>query len=130
MKISVNELASLKDMNGDIRYEKVVDHLLPRFEGENYYEWIAARVRSYMLHIIRKLGWKPKYYNPSNDKVVLGTHIARFFGDQITRMSRGFPSIDDVWSTRESLFEIGVATESMPRDAFTDINRCLHFIDD
>jgi len=129
VKISVNELASLKDMNGDIRYEKVVDHLLPRFEGEGYYEWIAARVRSYMLHIIRKLGWKPKYYKPSNDKVVLGTHIARFFGVQITRMLRGFPSIDDVWSTRESLFEIGVATESMPRDAFTDINRCLHFID-
>ena len=86
MKVSVNELVSLKDSNGDIRCEKVVDHLLPTFEGEGYYEWIAARARSYMLHIIRKLGWKPKYYNPSNDKVDLETHIARFFGVQITRM--------------------------------------------
>ena len=45
-------------------------------------------------------------------------------------MLRGFPSIRDTWSTRETLFAIGMATESMLRGAFEDINRCFHFADD
>ena len=38
VKISNKELASLKDAQGDIRYEKVVEFLLPDFEGEGYFE--------------------------------------------------------------------------------------------
>ena len=46
------------------------------------------------------------------------------------RMLRGFPSIDGTWSTRESLTAIGAVKESMPKDAFQDIYRCMHFSDD
>ena len=44
---------SLKDNQGHIRYEKVFEFLLPDFEREGYYEWIAARVRNYMTRLIR-----------------------------------------------------------------------------
>ena len=80
VKISDKELASLKDKNGDIRYEKVVEFLLLDFEGEGYFEWIGARVRSYMTHLICLGGYTPRYYKPEVDKVVPGTHIACFFG--------------------------------------------------
>ena len=50
--------------------------LLPKFEDEGYHEWIAAHVDNHMVHIIRTLNWKQRYYNPSHNKVVLGTHLA------------------------------------------------------
>ena len=130
VKVTEEEVESLKDDEGHIRYEKVFEFLLPDFEGEGYYEWIAARVRNYMTHLIRTQGYTPTYFKPEDDKVVLGDHIACFFGVQIARMLRGFPSIRDTWSTREALFAIGMAAESMPRGAFEDINRCFHFADD
>ena len=83
-----------------------------------------------MTHLIRLGGYTPRYYKPEVDKVVLGTHIARFFGVQVARMLRGYPSIEDTWSTRETLYAIPMAAESMPRAAFQDIHRCLHFADD
>ena len=45
-------------------------------------------------------------------------------------MLRDFPPIDKTWSTQESLDEIGTVKESMPKDAFRDLYRCLHFTDD
>ena len=113
MKISMNELASLKDNHGNIQNEKVVEFLLPKSEGEGYHEWIAAHVRSYMVHIIRTLNWKPRYYNPSHNNVVLGNHVAWFFGVQPIQMLRGFPLIEEIWPTWESLFNIGAATKSI-----------------
>ena len=130
VRITDDELESVKDDHGDIRFEKVVELLLPGFDGEGYFEWIGARMQNYMIHIIRTQDYKPRYYNPASDKVIMGNHVARFFGVQITRMLRGFPSIEETWSTRESLFEVDVPTESMPRNAFQDLNRCLHFVDD
>ena len=80
-----------------------------------------------MIHLMLTPEWKPKYYNPSQNKVILADHVARFFGCQAARMLRGFPSIDKTWSTRESLDAIGTVMESMPQDAFKDLYRCLHF---
>ena len=68
MKITDEELESLKDDNGDIRYYKVFEWLLPMFgpDGKtSFWEFLAARMRNYMVHIIRKKRYKPKYYNPT-----------------------------------------------------------------
>ena len=83
-----------------------------------------------MVHISITTDWKPKYYDPSNGKIILADHVVRFFGCQSARMLKGFPSIDKTWSTRESLDAIGTVKESMPQDAFKDLYRCLHFDDD
>ena len=48
---------------------------------------------------------------------------------QIARILRGFPSFRDTWSTRETLFAIGMAVESMPYGVFENINSCFHFAD-
>ena len=45
-------------------------------------------------------------------------------------MLRGFPSIKETWSTRESLVAISAVKESMPKDAYIDMYRCMHFSDD
>ena len=83
-----------------------------------------------MTHIIPTSGYKPRYYKPGEDKVILGDHVARMFGVQHARMFRGHPSVTHTFSTRESLDEIGPASESLPRDAVQDMHRCMHFDDD
>ena len=77
------ELESLKDVDGEIRYEKVVKFLLPTFDGEECFELTAARIRSYMTHLLRPQGHRPQYYKPQANKVVLGSHAARFVGVQV-----------------------------------------------
>ena len=138
VNISEEELESLKDINGDIRYSKVFEWLLPRYgeDGEvSFWEFLAARMRNYMIHIMRTKGYKPKYYNPTpveecNKVTIDADHVARFFGCQMARMLRGFPSIEETWSTRESLDAVGSVKDCMPQDAFKDIHRCMHFSDD
>ena len=78
-------------------------------------------MRNYMKHIIATQDYRSRYYKPDEDKHILDPHVVRFF------RVRGYPSIEDVWSTRESLKEISAATESMPKSAFGDIDHCLHF---
>jgi hypothetical protein len=89
--IDEERISEFKDTNGDIRFEKVFEWLLPRFgDGDEYkiayFEFIAARIRNYMLHIIKTKDYKPKYYNPAAGLVVLGDHIARFMGCHQARM--------------------------------------------
>ena len=118
-------MESLKDDKGHIRYEKIFEFLLPDFEGEGYYKWIAARVRNYTTHLIRTKGYTPTYFKPEDDKVVLRDHIAHFFGVQMARMLHGFPLIRDTWSTRETLFAIGMAALRLPSAPEPNCNR-LH----
>ena len=138
VKMTDEELESVKDKSGDIRFERIFEWLLPRF-GEDgaidFWEFLAARMRNYMIHIMRAKDFKPKFYNPKPvdilDKTTIrADHVARFFGCHIARMLRGFPSIDETWSTRESLRSIGAVKDSMPQDAYKDIYRCMHFSDD
>jgi hypothetical protein len=53
VNITDEEIESLKDSAGEIRYEKVFDWCLPRF-GENdeqaLYDFQAARMRNYMMN--------------------------------------------------------------------------------
>jgi hypothetical protein len=83
-----------------------------------------------MTHLLRSEDYKPCHYKLEEDRVVLGSHVAQLFGVQIARILRGFPSIEDTWPTRENLFAIIMAVESIPWAVFQDINQCLHFDDD
>eukprot|EP00956_Cyclotella_meneghiniana_P043310 scaffold263758_cov139-Cyclotella_meneghiniana.AAC.1 len=128
--LTLQQIDELKDSSGDIRFEKVFDYCLPRFGDETYFQFIAARMRNYMLHLIRHKGYKPKYYNPLVDRKIEEHHVARFYGVHMARMLRGFPSIEETWSSRESIDHIAPAAESMPKDAYIDMYRCMHFSDD
>ena len=87
-------------------------------------------MRNYMQHITATQSYQPRYFKPEEDKVILNDHVTRFSGVQLCRMLRGYPSVEDMWSTRESLKEVATATESMSMGAFQDMNRFLHFADD
>ena len=75
-------------------------------------------------------GWKPRWFDPDKGTIIKDDHVLRMFRCQQCRSIRGFPSIDDCWSTRCTIDSIAPLKESMPRDAFTDMYRCFHFADD
>eukprot|EP00956_Cyclotella_meneghiniana_P038739 scaffold159386_cov22-Cyclotella_meneghiniana.AAC.1 len=129
-KFTDEELASMKDASGDIRVEKVFEMLLPRFGEQTYFEFIAARMRNYMLHIVANKNYKPKFYKPALGKKIEADHVARFYGVHMSRMICGFPTIEETWSTREALKHVSSAAECMPKDAYIDMYRCMHFSDD
>jgi hypothetical protein len=130
VKISEEDLKGLLDENGDLRFHRVHEWALPKLGEESYWEWIAARMRNYMLHITLHDGYSPRFYKPKDDHVILADHVARFFGCQHARMMKGHPSIEHAWNTRDSLLHVGPCAESMPLAAFMDMHRCLHFADD
>ena len=59
VKITEEEVEAMKDPNGDIMFEKVAEHLLPKFDKGDYFEYLAARMRNYMLHLIRTTDYNP-----------------------------------------------------------------------
>ena len=127
MNATEEEVAEMVDDNGNIRYYKVLEWSLPCFEDKSQllFDWIAARI-----HLTKTKGWKPHYYNPESNIIILGDHVARFIGVQSARMLHGFPSVEDTWSSWDPLDAVGTAKESMPRAAYQEIACCLHFTDD
>ena len=52
-----------------------------------------------MMHIVLHDGYKPRFYKPKDDTVILATHVARFFDRQHARMMPGHPSIEHLGET-------------------------------
>jgi hypothetical protein len=104
--------------------------MLPKYDEQDYFEFIAAQMRNYMLYIIRHKDFRPKHYKPNLGHTIQSHHVARFYGIHMARMIQGFPSIEDTWNTRESLKHVAAAVESMTKDAYTDMYPCMHFSDD
>ena len=133
--IDGDDINDFKDSSGDIRFDKILEYTLPLF-GDNddvsLFEWQAARMQNYMIHIISDddIKFKPKYYNPEEGLIITADHVARFYGVLMARMQTGNSSIDDIWSTRSTLKAVACIKESMPQDAFKDLCRCMHFADD
>jgi hypothetical protein len=69
------EFERMKDGNGDIRYNKNFEWMLPKFTGETCWDFLVERMRSYMTHLMVQ-GWKPWWYNPDNGDVILTDHVA------------------------------------------------------
>ena len=154
--ITDEEVVSFKDRTGDIAFNKVLEWTLPRFGRRNdvtLFEWQAARMRNYMIHIMnpnpinnanantnanangdgeyepRKPN-TPKYYNPKKGLVITADHVARFYGTMMCRAITGNKSILDIWLTRSIHKANAAIKECMPQDAFRDLCRCMHFADD
>ena len=83
-----------------------------------------------MARLVKTKDWKPKYYDPSKDHVILGNHVARFIGATMARMMRGYPSIKDSWSTREASKALSFVKETRTQEAYKDMHCCMHFSDD
>ena len=141
VNMTPEEVESLKDEAGDIRFSKVMDFCLPRFDDteagqQTLWEWQAARMRNYMAYLCMYHGFKPKYYDPMGDgkkeefKYITADHVARFYGVMMARIWSNNSSIETMWSVREILDAVPCVKESMPQDAYKDLYRCMHYVYD
>ena len=130
VNITDEELDTLKDDNGEIRYEKVFQWCLPRYgdDDESLFEFQAARMRNYMKKRVVEEGYKPRYY--TGDKVITGDHVARFYGACLGKMLTGGRSIEQIFSTREIFDAVPSIQAAMTKGALEDLTACLHYIDD
>ena len=78
VKISDDDLKVLIDKNGDLRFHQVHEWALLKLGKESYWEWIVARMRNYMMHIVLHDGYNPRFNKPKDDNVILADHVARF----------------------------------------------------
>jgi hypothetical protein len=129
VNITDEELKSLRDSSGEIRFEKVFEWCLPRYgnDNESLFAWQAARMRNYMTKRIAG-GWVPKYY--TWDKVITTDHVARFYGVCLAKMLMGNRSIEQIYSSREFFDAVPPIQECMPKNALEDLTVCLHYSDD
>ena len=129
VNITDEELKSLRDSSGEIRFEKVFEWCLPRYgnDNESLFAWQAARMRNYMTKRIAG-GWVPKYY--TWDKVITTDHVARFYGVCLAKMLMGHRSIEQIYSSREFFDAVPPIQECMPKNALEDLTVCLHYSDD
>ena len=141
VNITQEEIESLNDDAGDIRFHKVMELCLPRFDvqeagQQSLWEWQAARMRNYMTYLIVYYDFKPKYYDPMGDikkeefKYITGDHVARFYGVMMARIGLNNTLINNMWTVREILDVVPSVKESMPQDVFKDLYPCMHFVDD
>ena len=47
------DLPKIKGDFRDIRYEKVHEYLMPKIQGEGYWDWLAVQTRNQIIHHIR-----------------------------------------------------------------------------
>jgi hypothetical protein len=106
--------------------QKVFQWCLPWFgNDEHLFEFQAARMRNFMQKRVLEEGYTPSYY--TGDKVIIGSHIARFYGACLCRMNNGGCSIEQIFSTREILKAVPSIQAAMTKGVLEDLTTCLHY---
>ncbi len=123
------ETEGMKDKNSIIRYNIIFEQMLPRFDGKLFWDFLAPRMQSYMMHLMLQ-GWKLHWYNPGSRNVILMDHVACMFGCQQCQLIQGFPLINNSWSTQCPIDAFAPLKEYRLHNAFTDMYWCINFADD
>jgi hypothetical protein len=55
-KVSEEELKGFTDEHGDIRFYRIYEWMLQSFDGDSFYNFLAARMRNYIVCVTRALG--------------------------------------------------------------------------
>ena len=121
VKLASVDLEKMRNTHGVIRFHLVSKWLLPLVGKEGFYEFVAGRMRNYMIHIMKDESFTPSHFYPMDEKYIQADQVACFFGCQLVRVIKGLPSVDDCWSTREALDAVRTAKESMPCGVFSDM---------
>jgi hypothetical protein len=67
------ELVGMYDRNGDLRFHRIFEWMLSKIgnaDDVSFYEYMAARMWNYMLHVISMTHWKPKYFCTGKEKYI------------------------------------------------------------
>ena len=79
VKLEEGDLDKMRDVHGTICFLLVFDWLLPKLgEGLDkgrFYEFVATRMRTYMIQIMRKRAFRPEHFNPYDEKAVTADNI-------------------------------------------------------
>ena len=118
------EINSMKDSNGTIRFMNVMRWCLPKNfdDGTNttsdLFTWQAQRMSNYLRHLLTKQldittdppekRFVPRFFHPllnegedENKKIDIEPHhIERLYGVMMARMLQGDTSVPDMYSTR------------------------------
>jgi hypothetical protein len=89
-----------------------------RHNDESLFKFQAARMRNYMRKRVLEESYKPRYY--TGDEVIIGDHVAKFYGACLGRMLNGGRSIDQIISTREILDAVPSIQAAMTKGALED----------
>jgi hypothetical protein len=89
-------MQEIEDKNGDIGYNKIFEWMLPTLDSESFWDFLATRMRSYMMHLMIQ-GWKPQWFDLDSGSSTLSNHVAHIFGCQQCRAIQRFLSIDNSW---------------------------------
>jgi hypothetical protein len=130
VNIMDEELKGLRDVKGEIRFEKVFEWCLPRYgdnDEQSLFEFQAVRMRNYMTKRIVVDGWTPKFYH--YEEVIKADHVARFYGSCLAKMLMGNRSINKIFCSREYFNAVPPIQASMPKNALEDLTVCLHYSD-
>ena len=147
VKITDEELAGVKDDNGDIWFSNVMEFCLICFDCDvlgngafgperpplGLWEWQVNQVANYMFYFIDHHGFKPAYYcprDPVNPASIFPHCVSRLYGVKITNMLCGDKFVYDMYSTIEYFDAVHPVKESMPQDALNFLIQCMHFSDD
>ena len=109
VKLAKGDLKKMRDAHGVIRFHFVFEWLLPTFGEDGFYEFIAGRMRNYMIHIMKNEMFLLAYFDPMDEKYIQVDQVTCFFGCQLVRAIKGLPSVDHCWSTCEALDAVGTA---------------------
>ena len=89
-----------------------------------------------MKYLVMHHGYKPKYYDLCGEKKgnicieFQVHHIARFYGVTMIRIFSSNPLIDTMFSVCQNLDSVPYVKEVITQDAYKDLYRCMHFVDD
>ncbi len=71
VKLEEGNLEKMRVGHGMIRFHLILDWLLPMFNGnggfnkDGFYEFVVARMRNYMMEIMRQQAFCPEHYDQS-----------------------------------------------------------------
>ena len=79
VKLEEGDLDKMRDVHGTICFHPVFEWLLPKLgkgldEGR-FYEFVATRMRTYMIQIMRKCTFRPELFGPYDEKSVTTDNI-------------------------------------------------------
>jgi hypothetical protein len=88
IKLAEGNLEKMRNAHDVIHFHLVFKRLLPSFGGDKFYEFIAARMRNYMIHIIKHQSFILSHFDPMDKNTSRGITFHASLGVSLCAQSR------------------------------------------
>ena len=79
VRLAEGDLEKMSNDHGIIHFHLFFKWLLTLFGKEGFFEFVAARMRNYMVQIMKDQSYRPCHFDPMDKNDFQVDHIARFF---------------------------------------------------